>query len=171
MRHLSSLWIPTKLTSSPAFYYSTHASISIPLQLFLVSPSTALFSFLNMYLRYRPIFFPHLNVLCCISASSQGPSKDSPSLLYKAFLRILFIYASPRWFPFLSATNITKSERLHRTESHAITGCLSSSPIPPFPLQGFFTSPTSNSFYSCHFMRRHFVSQSPFSLQAWPDLE
>ena len=31
---------------------------------------------------------------------------------------------------FLKATNITKLERLHRAASGAITGCLSSSPIP-----------------------------------------
>ena len=36
----------------------------------------------------------------------------------------------PRWFSFLSATNFTKLERLHRAASRAITGCLSSSPIP-----------------------------------------
>ena len=52
------------------------------------------------------------------------------SLLYKFFLRSLLTYASPGWFPFLSATNITKLERLHRAASRAITGCLSSSPIP-----------------------------------------
>ena len=39
-------------------------------------------------------------------------------------------HPSPGWFPFLSATNLTKSERLHRAASRAITGCLSSSPIP-----------------------------------------
>ena len=44
-------WIPTKLTSSPTSSYPTPASVSIPLQLFLESPSTALFPFLNMYLR------------------------------------------------------------------------------------------------------------------------
>ena len=33
-------------------------------------------------------------------------------------------------FPFLSVTNITKLERLHRAASRAITGCFSSSPIP-----------------------------------------
>ena len=32
--------------------------------------------------------------------------------------------------PFLSATNLTKLKRLHRAASRAITGCLSSSPIP-----------------------------------------
>ena len=44
-------WIPTKLTFSPASSYSAPASVSIPLQLFLGSPSTALLPFLNMYLR------------------------------------------------------------------------------------------------------------------------
>ena len=75
-------------------------------------------------------FFPRLKALRCISASSWGPSKESLSLLYKSFLRPLLTYALPGWFPFLSATNITKLERLHRAASRAITGCLSSSPIP-----------------------------------------
>ena len=75
-------------------------------------------------------FFPRLKALRCISASSWGPSKESLSLLYISFLRPLLTYASPGWFPFLSATNITKLERLHRAASRIITGCLSSSPIP-----------------------------------------
>ena len=75
-------------------------------------------------------FFPRLQALCCISASSWGPSKESFTLLYKSFLRSLFTYASPGWFPFLSVTNITKLERLHRAASRAIIGCPSSSPIP-----------------------------------------
>ena len=44
-------------------------------------------------------FFPRLKALCCISASSWGPSKESLSLLYKSFLRPVFTYASPGWFP------------------------------------------------------------------------
>ena len=75
-------------------------------------------------------FFPRLKALRCISASSWGPSKESLSVLYKSFLQFLLTYASPGWFPFLSATNITKVERLHQAASRAITGCLSSSPIP-----------------------------------------
>ena len=43
-------WIPTKLIFSPTSSYSAPASVSIPLQLFSGSPSTALFPFLNMYL-------------------------------------------------------------------------------------------------------------------------
>ena len=59
-----------------------------------------------------------------------GPSKESLSVLHKAFLRPLLTYASPGWFPFLSITNITKLERLHRAASCTITDCLSSSLIP-----------------------------------------
>ena len=77
-------------------------------------------------------FFPHFKALRCISASSWGRSKESLSLLYKSFLRPLVTYASPAWFPFLSATNITKLERLHRAVSRTITGCLSLSSIPLF---------------------------------------
>ena len=75
-------------------------------------------------------FFPRLKALRCISASSWGPSKESLSLLNKSSLRSLLTYASPGWFSFLSATNLTKLERLHQAASRAITGCLSSCPIP-----------------------------------------
>ena len=68
------------------------------------------------------------DLLC--ETPSWGPSKESLSLLYKAFLRPLLTYDSPEWFPFLGVTNITKLERLHRAASRAITGCLSSTPIP-----------------------------------------
>ena len=51
VRPPSSQWIPTKLISSSTSSYSAPASVSIPLQSFLGSPSTALFPFLNMYLR------------------------------------------------------------------------------------------------------------------------
>ena len=51
VRPPSSQWIPTKLTSNPTSFYSAPASVLIPLQLFLGSPSTALFPFLNMHLR------------------------------------------------------------------------------------------------------------------------
>ena len=50
VRPSSSQWIPTRLTSSPISSYSAPASVSIPLQLFLWSPPTALFPILSMYL-------------------------------------------------------------------------------------------------------------------------
>ena len=126
VRPPSSQCILTRLTSSPFCSYSAPDSVSTPLQLFLGSPSTALFSFLNMYLRWRPNSF-HVSRRYAVS---WGPSKESLLVLYKSFLRLLFTYASPGWFPFLSATNFTKFQRLHRAASRAITGCLSSSPIP-----------------------------------------
>ena len=105
-------------------------------------------------------FFPRLKALRCISASSWGPSKESLSLLYKSFLRYLLTYASPGWFPFLSATNFTKLERLHRAASHAITGCLSSSPIP------CSLSPLISRIHSCLFSDwRHTVSSKYFDTQ------
>ena len=59
-----------------------------------------------------------------------GPLYGVPLLLYKSFLRPLLTYASPGWFVFLSIINLTELERLHRAASRAITGCLSSFPIP-----------------------------------------
>ena len=125
----SSQWIPTRLISSPTSSYSSLTSVSIPLQLFLghLRPHS---SFSKHVSSLKVKFFPCLKALHCISASSWGPSKESLSLLYKSFLRSFFTYASPGWFPILSATNFTKLESLHRAASRAITSCLSSSPIP-----------------------------------------
>ena len=75
-------------------------------------------------------FFPRLKALRCISASSWDLSKESLSVLYEAFLLAPSHLRFTRMFPFLSATNATKLERLHRAASHAITGCLSFFPIP-----------------------------------------
>ena len=75
-------------------------------------------------------FFPRRKALRCISASSWEPCKESLFLLYKACLQLLLTHASPGWFPFLSVTNITKLERLHRAASRAFSDCLSSSPVP-----------------------------------------
>ena len=123
----SSQWIPTKLISSPTSSYSAPASVSIA---FLGVTFDRTLSFSKSVSSLKAKFFPHLKALRCISASSCGPSKESLSLLYKAFLRSLLTYASPGWLPFLSITNFTKLERLHQTTSRTITGCPSSSPIP-----------------------------------------
>ena len=69
-------------------------------------------------------FLPRLKALRCFSTSSQ-----SLSVLYKSFLRFLLTYVSPKWFPFLSVTNITKLKRLHRAANRNISSCLSSSLI------------------------------------------
>ena len=87
-------------------------------------------SFSKLVSLLKATFFPRLKALRSIAASSWAPSKESLSVLYKFFLRSLFTYALPGWFPFLSATNLTKLECFHQVASHAITGCVSSFPIP-----------------------------------------
>ena len=133
VRPPSSQWIPTNPISS----YSAPASVSIPLQLFSGSPSTVHFPFLNVS-SLKAKFFPRLQALRCISASSWGPSKEYLSFLYKSFPGSLLIYASSGWFLFLSATNFTKLERFHRAANRAITGCFSTSPTShPDPFHPF----------------------------------
>ena len=79
VRPPSSQWIPTRLTSSPTSSYSAPASVSIPLQLFLGSPWTSLFAFLNMYLRRRP-GFSHVSKPYAVSLLPHGAPLRSPSL-------------------------------------------------------------------------------------------
>ena len=55
-----------------------------------------------------------------------GSHKRILSLLYKAFVRPVLTYASPRWFPFLCNTATNHLEVLHRAACRVITGCLSS---------------------------------------------
>ena len=85
VRPPSSQWIPTKLTSSPTSSYSAPTSVSTQLQHFLGSPSTALFPFLNMYLRRRPNSF-HVSRPYAVSLLCHGAPQRSPSL----FCRKLF---------------------------------------------------------------------------------
>ena len=104
-------------------------------------------------------FFSCLKALCCISASSWGPLRSS-FLLYEAFLLASnnLPNVSSGWIPFLSITNFTKLECLHRAASHAIFGCLLSSPLPILIFETFLPLlPVS-------------ISQ-PFLFQGWLDLE
>ena len=162
MRPLFSQWITTKLTSSPTFSYSTLISVSTPLQLFLGSPSTAIFADGQIFPLSRS-----LSLYFCFLLGPLGFLR----LVYNAFLWPLLTYASPRWFPFLSVTNITKLERLHRATSRTITGCLSSSPIPLLLSETSLFLHTSHPDSFRHFMSGLFVSQSPFPFQVWPDME
>ena len=141
VRPPSSQWIPTKLISS----YSAPASVLIPLQLSLGSPSTAFLSFSKHVYSLKAKLFPRLKALRCISASSWGPSKESLSLLYKSFLRSLLTYASPGWFPF------SKRYQYHQIGTPPPSGQSRHLRLPlvlPYPSttnRGFSTSPTSHS--------------------------
>ena len=90
-------------------------------------------------------FFPRLGALRCVSASSWGPSKEYFSLLCGSFLRSLLACASPGWFPFLSATNLTKLERLCRAAGRRRHWLPLVLPYPSATHRGFSTSPTSYS--------------------------
>ena len=103
-----------------------------PTPTFFGVPFDCTLSFFKHVYSLKAKFFPRLKALRCISAFSWGPSKESLSVLYKAFLQPFLTYALPGWFPSLTVTNITKLEHLHRAASRAITGCLLSSPIPLF---------------------------------------
>ena len=85
-------------------------------------------------------------------------SKESLSLLHKAFLWSLVTYASPGWFPFLSVTNIIKLERFHWAASRAIFSCLSSSLRLLYLLYKSLCL-----ILLCHLMSGLFVSQPLFS--------
>ena len=105
VRPPSSQWIPTKQlppTQLPPLFQS-HSNLSW-------STFDHTLSFSKHVSLLKAKFFPRLKALRCISASSWGSSKESLSLLYKFFLWPLLTYASPKWFPFLSVTYITKSE-------------------------------------------------------------
>ena len=71
-------------------------------------------------------FYPRHKALRSIATASWGPTKESLSLLYKAFVRPVLTYASPGWFPFLCDTTTNHLEVLHRAACRVITGCLSS---------------------------------------------
>ena len=92
--------------------------------------------------------------------------------MYKAFLGPLLTCASPRWFPFLSVTNITKLERLPEwlvtPSPSAYRLSLSHfSSLRLFHLP--YESPWPISLR--HLMSRLFVSQPPFPFQVWPDMK
>ena len=66
-----------------------------------------------------------------VSSLPHGAPVRSPSLFcIKLFFSPFSLMLHPDGFLFLSITYITKLECLHRAASHAISGCLSSSPIP-----------------------------------------
>ena len=73
-------------------------------------------------------FYPRHKALRSIATASWGPTKESLSLLYKAFVRPVLTYASPGWFPFLCNTVTNHLEVLHRAACRVITGCLSFTP-------------------------------------------
>ena len=117
MRPPSSRWISIQLTSNPTSFYLTPHSALIQLQVFLASPSTALFLFLNNGLRRGSSFFlvstPYAVTL----------------LLHEAFLSFVQSISSAPSHLFFTFISVTKLERLRRAASRTIASCFLSSSI------------------------------------------
>ena len=73
-------------------------------------------------------FYPRHKAFRSIATASWGPTKESLSLLYQAFVHPVLTYASPGWFPFICNTTTNHLEVLHRAACRVITGCLFSTP-------------------------------------------
>ena len=73
-------------------------------------------------------FYPRHKALRSIATASWGPTKESLSLLCKAFVHPVLTYASPRWIPFFCNIATNHLEVLRRAACRVITGCLSSTP-------------------------------------------
>ena len=73
-------------------------------------------------------FYPRHKPLRYIATASWGPTKESLSLLYQAFVRPVLTYTSRGWFPFLCNTATNHLEVLPRAACRVITGSLSSIP-------------------------------------------
>ena len=86
-------------------------------------------SFLPHIKNIRAKSFPRLKALKFIASSTWGPSLESLSQLYKAFLRPVLTYSSPSWFPSTAVSNIAYLYRIHNQACRVITGCLNSTPL------------------------------------------
>ena len=172
VRPLSSEWIPTKLTSSPTSSYSAPASVSTQLQLFLGSPSTALFPFLNMHLRWRPSF-SHVSRPYAVSLLHHGAILKSASFFC---IKLFFGLFSPTLHPdgFLSWA-LPISPNWNASTERPVAPSLAASRLPlslcfsPRLLYLPYESPWP--ILPCHLMSGLFVSQPPFLFQVWPDSE
>ena len=90
-------------------------------------------------------FFSRLKALCCISASSWGPSKESLSVLYKSFLRLSSHLHFTRMVSFpkrYQSYQIGTPPPSGQSRHHRLPLFV---PCPTSALRGFFTSPTSHS--------------------------
>ena len=85
--------------------------------------------------RLRHSALPRILALKSLSSASFGPSLESLSLLYCSFIRSLFLYCAPSWFPYCSKSVLSVLLRLHNFSCRIITGCLSSSPLPLLHLE------------------------------------
>ena len=109
-------WIPAGLASGPTVSCSPPASVSTPLWLFLGSPSTELFPFLGVCLRWEPGFF-RVSEPCAVSLLPHGTPLCSVQVFSSAPSRLRF-------------TRMVSFPGRCRSYRVGAPGCLSSSPVP-----------------------------------------
>ena len=113
LRLSSFQWIPTKLTYSPTFSYSTPVSVSIFFGVtFDRTLSTCIFAEGQVF----PLFQVLTLYLCFLMRT---PSKESLSLLYKSFLSPFSHMLHPDCFLSLALPILPKLERLDRAATRA----------------------------------------------------
>ena len=98
MRPPSSQWIPTKLTSSPTSRSSTPASVSIPLQLFLGSLSTAFLSFPKHVSSLKAKFFSRLRRYAVSLLPNGALIRNSSLFCIKLFFGLFSLTLYPDGF-------------------------------------------------------------------------
>jgi len=122
----SSACTPTKLRINLSSLTSTSLSFN-PTPKFLGVTFGRTLSFGSYVHSLRTKFFSRFKALR--SLASAGPSKEPLSQLYKAFIRPVFSFASPGWFPFRCNTLKIDLEVYHRSACRAIFCCLVFTPI------------------------------------------
>ena len=86
--------------------------------------------------------------MLCTSAPYKGPSKQPLSFPYKAFLQPVLPYASPKWFPSLSVTNVTKLEHYDRGPVMLMQAAFQPTLFPFFSEASLPPLQVTDSFYS-----------------------
>ena len=115
-----------------------------PTPIFLEVTFDRTLSFSKYVSSLKAKFFPCLKALRCIFASSWGPSKESLSVLYKAFLR------PPYYLRFIRMIHFPKRYQYHQIGTPPPSGQSCHHRLPlvlPYPFtthRGFSTSPTSH---------------------------
>jgi len=121
---------PSSLTSTP-----TQLTLTVTPLTFNTTPKflgvtfDRIFSF-GSHVQSLRTKFSRFKALRSIASASWGPSKEFLYQPYKAFIRLVLSYASPRWNPFLCDTPKKELEVYHSSACRVISGCLASTPAP-----------------------------------------
>ena len=72
---------------------------------------------------------PRLNILKMLTGTSWGQQKETILITFKSLISSLFTYASPIWFPNISASSINKLQVVQNAALRIATGCVKMTPV------------------------------------------